>query len=805
MKKSISTLIRMRCTALLFMAVTVFPMSLIAQKTKSPSSPRGYANASYTVDKTSAFMKEWLLLGPVPITEGDAKALSSQEQEKLFDNDLFTAMAIQPGKTLEPVTAGKKQIQWQSYSSAGPIVDLNAIYDNADFVAAYALAEIRAVADQKLFLSLGSDDGVKVWLNGKLVHRKWIGRGATPDEDVVEVNLVKGSNQLLLKVQDMQQGWGFVVRFLDKGDQLIMASARGDFDLVEDLVKQGASTSKKNAEGLTAIAAAELHGRKEVVDLLVKNGVPKSPIPSPDLLVDNLYGDMKGKVVPAASVLVARDGKIIYKKAFGYQNIGQKTMATPETKFRIGSITKQFTASAILRLQEEGKLQITDKLSKYLPDFPRGDEVTIHHLLTHTSGIHSYTGKSDFMDKVTAPISTSDLISYFKNDPYDFNPGDEFRYNNSGYFLLGYIIEKVSGKSYPQYLKDNFFTPLQMTNTGVHEASLKLEHEATGYEKSGAGFKPSANWNMTWAGGAGALYSTVEDLYKWNEAVFNGKVLKPESMKAAFTPVKLNNGQAPSGTSYGYGWFLGDFRGEQIIQHGGGLHGFISQLSRYPKENLTVVILTNIAPPEVNMDANPIAEFYLYDKMDAQPSYSVKASPVVDVKNYEGRYDFGNGAVMTFTSENNNLFAQLTGQPKFPVFGAAPDEFIWKVVEARIKFTRDENGNVTGGDFTQGSYKNKITRLKEEVIVKLDPAIYQKYAGKYDYGDNIVITISNSDGKIYAQATNQSALELLPLSEKEFTVRDMNAKVTFSVGDDGKVNKLILDMAGQRKDVKRIE
>src|SRR5690606_8818756 len=178
---------------------------------------------------------------------------------------------------------------------------------------------------------------------------------------------------------------------------------------------------------------------------------------------------------------------------------------TPETKFRIGSVTKQFTASAILKLQEEGRLKLTDKLDKYFPGFPRGNEVTIHHLLNHTSGIHSYTGKDDFVKKVVAPITSDELVNYFKNDPYDFNPGDAYRYNNSGYFLAALIVEKVSGKSYGKFLDETFFKPLQMKNTGVHSSTLKLSKEAKGYTKENNEYKKALDWNMSWAGGAGAL------------------------------------------------------------------------------------------------------------------------------------------------------------------------------------------------------------------------------------------------------------------------------------------------------------
>jgi CubicO group peptidase (beta-lactamase class C family) len=802
--KRISSLYRRKAIYAALFLMLVCGTAVNAQNKKQLSSSKGYGKATYVTSSTAKFMKDWLLLGPIPVDPA-SKSTDLKVQEQSFDQELITSVVVQQGKALSPVTVNGKPVQWQPYTSGSDVIDLDAVYNQADYASAYALAEIKSDADRSLYLALGSDDGVKVWLNGKLVHRNWTPRGAVPDEDVVPINIVKGSNQILLKVQDMQQGWGFVARLLDASDRLIIASGKGDRDMVNQLLKDGANPNKKGPSGLTALSLARLQGRKEVEELLLKANAQDLPLPAPEILIDELYSGLKSKVAPGVSVLVAKDGKIVYKKAFGYQNIEQKIAATPETKFRIGSITKQFTAAAILKLQEEGKLKVTDKLSQFLPDFPRGNEVTIHHLLTHTSGIHSYTGKSDFLTKVLTPITPDALIEYFKNDAYDFNPGEEYRYNNSGYFLLGYIIEKVSGKPYAQFLKENFFGPLQMSNTGVHNTSLKLTNEAVGYERNGESYKPGMNWDMSWAGGAGALYSTVEDMYKWNEAVFSGKVLTQESLKAAFTPVVLNNGKTPPGTNYGYGWGIDEYRGRNAIQHSGGLHGFISNAARFTEDNMTVVILTNISPPEMNLNPYPIAEYYLYDKMKAQPSYSVKDAGDMNVKAYEGRYDFGNGMVMTFTSKDNNLFAQLTGQPNFPVFPAGPDEFFWKVVEARIKFIRDEKGQVTAGDFVQGSFKIKTTKLPEQVYAKVDPTIYAKYSGRYDFGNSIVVTISTMDGKIYAQATNQPLLELMPLSEKEFAIREMNGKVTFATDDDGKVNKFVLDMAGQKRDIMKIE
>ncbi|MDQ2657027.1 MAG: serine hydrolase, partial [Bacteroidota bacterium] len=419
--------------------------------------------------------------------------------------------------------------------------------------------------------------------------------------------------------------------------------------------------------------------------------------------------------------------------------------------------------------------------------------------------IHSYTGKPEFVSRVTSPITEDELIAFFKNDPYDFNPGEKWLYNNSAYFLLGHIIGKVSGKPYDAYLKETFFDPLGMTNTGVHTSKLKLDNEATGYTKENNEYKVALNWDMSWAGGAGALYSTVVDLFKWNEAVFNRKVLKDESLKAALTPVHLNNGAKPDNASYGYGWGINEYRGQKIIEHNGGLHGFISQAARYPDQNLTIVLLTNIAPPEVNINSNRIAEFVLWDKLDKQESQLLNASVSEDVSVYAGRYDFGGGMVMTITTQDKNLFAQLSGQQKFPIFPSAEGQYFWKVVEAKIHFVKNSDGIVEYANFEQNGQKLKVTKLKDRPVVSIDKALYKLYAGKYNLGTSMAITISMENDKLYAQATNQPRLEIVPVSEEEFIAREVNATIRFVKEPDGKVNKFILDHGGQKQEVVRAQ
>jgi CubicO group peptidase (beta-lactamase class C family) len=788
--------------------IILLPLLSLAQK-KQASTPadkpfNGYGEASYTLPASEKYMSVWLVSEPVRMDTTSGRP-SEQNQINFFKEDI-QPITVLPNKPVASLEIKGKQYQWKLIKTSADIIDLDAQYKKVDFAAAFALAEIKSDKEVKTFLSVGSDDGIRIWHNGKLIHDNWIPRGVNKDDDLVPITLKPGSNQLLLKVQDMQLGWGFVVKILSidaLSDQLITAAGQGDIDNVTKLLEAGANLEKKNASGLTALNKARLRGFDDVAQLLISKGAKEAPMPALDTYINGIYNSLDGKTASGVAVLVAKDGKVLYKKGFGYADIEKKELISPETKFRIGSVTKQFTASAILKLQEEGKISVNDKLSKFLPDFPRAGEVTIHQLLTHISGIHSYTSKPEFINKVTSPITEEELIAFFKNDPYDFNPGEQWAYNNSAYFILGHIIGKVSGKPYGEYLKESFFVPLGMTNTGIYNATLNLQNEAKGYTKENGQYKRAMNWDMSWAGGAGAIYSTVEDLYKWEEALFNGKVLPEKSSTAAFTPVVLNNGKKPD-ASYGYGLMINDYRSVEVIEHGGGLHGFISQLARYPKENITVAILTNLTPPEVSTNSNTIAEFFLWQKMEKQKSRIKNASVTEDVSQYAGRYDFHNGAVMIITAENNNLFAQLTNQPKFPIFPSGNGEYFWKVVDARITFVKNASGEVEYGDFQQNGNKLKVAKLKDEQVVSIDKAFYTLYSGKYDYGNNITVAVTNESDKLFVQATNQPKFEIFPVSEKEFTLRELNAKLLFVKEPDGKISKLVLDMAGQKKDMARL-
>lgn len=597
-----------------------------------------------------------------------------------------------------------------------------------------------------------------------------------------------------------------------QAEKLIAAVMTSDADAVQKLLEQGVDVDVRGPSGATAFQVARLRGETEMMRILAAHGaVTNAPMPPPEKLVETLFTRVFTNDAPGAAVLVAQNGKTLLERSFGLADLSRGIRFTPDTESRIGSITKQFTASAILKLQEQGKLNVQDKVSKYFPDFPRGNEVTLRQLLTHTSGIHSYTDKPGFLEKVASPIEPDALIQSFQNDPYDFDPGKKWHYDNSGYFLLGRIVEKVSGQSYGDFLRKNFFKPLGMTNTGVYRAGLGLKHEAQGYEYADGAFTNALNWDMSWAGGAGSLYSTVEDLFRWNEGVFNGKVLKEASLNAAWTPVRTEeNKDDDSGEGYGCGWFLTHLRGAQEISHSGGLNGFSSCLLRLPKENFTVAIVANSLPnapgTEPSHLAHLVTEIYLGEKLNPRPVRL--ANPAVSSNALDavaGRYDYGS-AIMTVTREGSHLYAQLGAQPRFEIYPTSETEFFWKVAEARVTFVKDKQGKVIEAVHHQGGRTLHAPRLQDLKEVKVDPATYDAFVGKYDYGEGkAIMTVSRDGDHLFAQLTGQPKFEIYPSSETEFFWKVVDAQIQFVKDAAGKVTKAVHHQGGRTFDAPKIE
>ena len=506
----------------------------------------------------------------------------------------------------------------------------------------------------------------------------------------------------------------------------------------------------------------------------------------------------------AVTVLVSRDGKVLYEKAVGLADLEHRTAATPATKFRIGSITKQFTAAAILRLAEKEKLSLDDPLSRFFPDFPGGEKISLRRLLTHTSGLHSYTDKPGFLQSVTAPIAPEKLIASFRDDPPDFAPGAGWHYCNSGYFLLGEIVAKASGQTLADYLREQFFAPLGMKDTGLFRNDAPPADSALGYSFASGKLTRALDWDMSWAGGAGALYSTVRDLHLWNEAVFGGHFLSADSLKAAHTPTALPRGV--QGMQYGFGWCIGELRGLTMIDHSGGLNGFQSYLVRFPAQRLTIAVLSNAldAPPSLvpATIAHEIAEKFLASDLPPTPAVDPKVDPKTFAA-YAGEYDYGM-APMTISADTEHLFAQLAGQPRFEIFPSAPDHFFWKAIDAQVVFLKNTKGEVTAVMHHQNGTTFKAPKVPPAPVIKLADDVLEAFTGDYDYGSGAVLTVTRDGGQLSAQLTGQPRYPIFPKSETEFVWRVTPARVEFTKSADGKVIKATHHQNGATFDAAKV-
>ncbi|MCB2209241.1 MAG: beta-lactamase family protein [Bacteroidetes bacterium] len=304
---------------------------------------------------------------------------------------------------------------------------------------------------------------------------------------------------------------------------------------------------------------------------------------------------------PGGVFLAAKDGEPIYKKAFGLANIELDVKMNPENVFQIGSMTKQFTAIAVMLLEEQGKIHVNDAISKYIPDYPNGDQITIHHLLTHTSGIKDFTKMETIMSIAKKDPTPKELVDFFKDEPVDFIPGEKFDYNNSGYVVLGYIIELVSGKIYEDFIEKNIFEKLGMNNSRYASDREIIKRRAYGYHNRGD-FTNKMQVSLSIPYASGSLMSTVDDMLKWQNAINDNVLISEKTKEKLFTNYTLNNGES---INYGYGWHLKDIEGVPTREHGGSIFGFKSMGVYVPSLDIYVLGFSNCdcnSPTKVTRD-----------------------------------------------------------------------------------------------------------------------------------------------------------------------------------------------------------
>ena len=535
------------------------------------------------------------------------------------------------------------------------------------------------------------------------------------------------------------------------------------------------------------------------------------PVSASDLANLAAYADKLLSAVypagqPGAAVLVQKDGQAVLRKGYGMANLELGIPMTPENVFEVGSITKQFTAAAILLLQERGRLRVEDPITKYLPDYPtHGQTVTIENLLTHTSGIPSYTGLPEWYPHIREDMKPADVAALFQDKPLEFTPGERWVYDNSGFFLLGMIVEKVSGKTYEQFVEEEIFRKLGMTHSRYGHSEEIVPLRAAGYSKGDQGFRNTSFISMTQPYAAGALMSTVDDLAIWGRALQSEALLKKASLDRMLTAHRLPSGVS---TQYGYGIGVLDFRGTHVLRHGGDIPGYTADVIWAPEERLFVAILSNndASDPRPEDLALRILARALGKPAEERKTLQLDARTLDE---YTGGYRFDGQVTRTILREGTRLFVKRNSRRQ-EIFAVAPDEFVYPDDTSTLHFRRDAQGKVTGVELRSTVGPPEAGTLTGEPLprahqaVQVDPALYDAYAGEYELRPGFSIAVSREGGRIFAQATGQPKLEIFPESESRFFLEAADAQIDFVRGADGKVTGLVLhqngrDLPGKRK------
>ncbi len=535
------------------------------------------------------------------------------------------------------------------------------------------------------------------------------------------------------------------------------------------------------------------------------------------------------------TVLVAEKGQVIFKKGYGMANMEWNIANTPDTKFRLGSVTKQFTAMLIMQLVETGKIKLTDPVTTYLPDYPKstGDKITVHHLLTHTSGVPNYTDVPNFFQTLARnPYTPDAFVKTFADRPLDFEPGTKFSYSNSGYFLLGVLIEHVTGKPYAQVLQENIFTPLQLRDTGYDLFSPILPKRAAGYEREQGTYVNAPYLDMSIPYAAGSLYSTVEDLYRWDQALYTDKLLSASTKATMFRPFL---GSYQAGFGYAYGWVVGKTKvGDRkdsllLIEHGGGINGFNTLISRVPQDKQLVVLLSNAGRAPLDAMRQNILRV-LYDQPVQTPKkpvadllrQSVMSEPLATAQQKFAAWK-ANKAYEVNEDDMNILGYELMRSGKLPesiaVFTLNADTFpaSYNVYDSRgeaymmagdkpaairdyKKSVELNPGNTNGID--------KLNELNGTVVapkaIAVDTTVLASYVGSYQLAPGFSIAITRENARLFLQATGQDRFEVFARSATEFYLKVVDAQVSFVKDATGEVDQLVLHQNGRDLPGKRV-
>ncbi|WP_162428168.1 serine hydrolase [Pontibacter pudoricolor] len=385
----------------------------------------------------------------------------------------------------------------------------------------------------------------------------------------------------------------------------------------------------------------------------------------------------------SGTVTVTEHGKTIYSRGFGMANYEKQLPNGADVKYRLGSISKSFTAVLVMQLQEQGKLNVQDKVSKCLPDFPNGDKITLHHLLSSTAGLPDFV---NFWKGVnTTPATIPDILALVKDKPLEFEPGSKWKYSSTGYVVLAQVIEQVTGKPYEKVLARQILKPLKMQSTGV-ELSEPVKGLALGYNHDGLDRKPASPIDMSWCNAAGAIYSTPTDMAKFDAGLKGNKLLSDASKNQMFTPVMKG---------YGYGWVIDSVAGQQRLSHSGAINGFKANFIRLPESGIAITILSNYESQQVNGPiSRDVTAIVLGEKYQVPVVHTLTPLSDSQLAAYVGEYQVAPKMSFKVTLQDGQLFAEGPNNDVFQMFPEAEDKFFLKVAPALITFERDAEGKI---------------------------------------------------------------------------------------------------------------
>jgi CubicO group peptidase (beta-lactamase class C family) len=510
--------------------------------------------------------------------------------------------------------------------------------------------------------------------------------------------------------------------------------------------------------------------------------------------------------MPGATILVAKNGKAIYRKAVGKSSLELDVDMIPENVFMLASITKQFTVTAILMLEEQGKLSLQDPITKFIPDYPTlGKTITVHHLLNHTSGIRSYTGIGNLVEVARNDMTLDELIDYFKNEPMDFDPGEEFRYNNSGYILLGKIIEVLSADTYENFIEKNIFEHLGMKSSSYGNNRELVKNRVEAYEQGENGYVNANFISMTLPHAAGSLTSTVDDMLKWQTALTNNTLIKATSLAKAINGSNLNNGEH---IDYGYGLGEMNLKGSKGYTHSGGIFGTSTNGIYLIDEDVYVIGLSNCSCNDIGAVTRNLAATAI-----GKPFPTMKDVVKISedkMKQWVGAYEFEDGAIRHVFIKDGKLNSMRESETNtvFEIFPLSENRFMFEDSGTEYKFSKSADGKrqaifITDTENIGKGVDKPVPEARKEIT--LSNAILKHYAGKYELGPNFYVEVTVDGSQIFGQATGQGKFEVFAENETTFFAKVTALKVKFNKNDSGEVESFTLHQGGQETVAKKIE